>query len=62
MTNELKQAIAELEMAVICKAVDKMKAKSDLADDYIDEALRNGEEFSEALCNWAISKAEGARS
>jgi hypothetical protein len=31
---------------------------SDLADEYLDEAIASGEVFSEALCNWAISKAE----
>ncbi len=30
----------------------------ELADKYLDEALANGEPFSEALCNWAIDKAK----
>jgi len=31
---------------------------SDLADKYLDQALANGEAFTEGLCNWAINKAE----
>ena len=58
MTNEMKEAVAELEMAVIEKELKRMKSISDLADDYMDEALSNGESFSEALCNWAITRAE----
>ena len=58
MTNEMKEAVAELEMAVIEKELKRMKSISDLADDYMDEALSNGESFSEALCNWAITKAQ----
>jgi len=58
MTNEMKEAVAELEMAVIEKGLKDLKSKSDLADDYIDEALSKGESFSEALCNWAITRAE----
>jgi hypothetical protein len=36
----------------------KQIAISDLADKYMDEAMRQGDAFSEALCNWAINKAE----
>lgn len=31
---------------------------SNLADKYLDKALANGESFTEALCNWAVNKAE----
>ena len=36
----------------------KQEAISDLADKYLDEAMRQGDAFSEGLCNWAINKAE----
>ena len=35
----------------------RQEAISDLADKFLDEALKT-EPFSEGLCNWAISKAE----
>tara|TARA_R100000501_G_C2576189_1_gene81191 strand:+ start:583 stop:732 length:150 start_codon:yes stop_codon:yes gene_type:complete len=31
---------------------------SDLAEKYLNQALADGEPFREALCNWAIAKAE----
>jgi len=31
---------------------------SNLAESYLDEAMASGDAFSEALCNWAIDKAE----
>lgn len=37
---------------------DKLEQISDLADKYLDEAIRNGDAFSEGLCNWATNKAE----
>ena len=36
----------------------KKTAVSDLADKYVFEALLNGESFTIALCNWALTKAE----
>ena len=33
-------------------------AISELADKYLDEELRQGEPFTEALCNYAVNKAE----
>ena len=37
---------------------EKQIAISDLADKYMAEAMRQGDAFSEGLCNWAINKAE----
>jgi|GEM_PF-5473251 hypothetical protein len=31
---------------------------SDLAEKFLDRAVNGGAQFSEGLCNWAISKAE----
>jgi hypothetical protein len=36
----------------------KQQAICDLADKYLDDALANGDGFSEGLCNWAVNKAE----
>ena len=30
---------------------------SDLADEILDEAIANGEAFTEGLCNWAMNRA-----
>jgi len=40
-----------------CKRLEKQEQISDLADQYIDQALANGEPFSEGLCGWAMNKA-----
>tara|TARA_R110000772_G_scaffold143235_1_gene252741 strand:+ start:13102 stop:13263 length:162 start_codon:yes stop_codon:yes gene_type:complete len=37
---------------------EKHEQISDLADKFLDQALRAGDPFSEALTNWAIAKAE----
>jgi hypothetical protein len=36
----------------------KQRAISNLADKHLDAAMAKGHSFSEALCNWAINKAE----
>ena len=38
--------------------LEKQEKISDLAEKYLDEAISQGESFSEGLCNWAVSKAE----
>ena len=38
--------------------LDYQQRVSDLAEQILDQALANGEAFSEGLCNWAISQAE----
>ena len=39
------------------KRLEKQEQISDLADQHIDQALANGEPFSESLCDWAVNKA-----
>jgi hypothetical protein len=36
---------------------EKMEKLTELADQYVDQAMANGEPFSEGLCNWAMNKA-----
>jgi len=36
----------------------KQVSISDLAEKYLDEAISNGDSFSESLCNWAMNKAK----
>ena len=38
--------------------IERLEAISDLADRYLDEAIAEGDTFSEALCNWALNKAQ----
>mgnify|MGYP003662522307 CR=1 FL=1 len=37
--------------------IEEQKKIADLAEQYIDQAIKNGELFSENLTNWAWDKA-----
>jgi hypothetical protein len=55
-----RQTIEEAEEAENAKdraRHEHQEALSDLADKYIDEAMRRGEVYTEGLCNWAIDRA-----
>ena len=53
-TNKIRNKIMTKQQRIEQYQIDV----SDLAEKFLDRAVNGGAQFSEGLCNWAISKAE----